>query len=186
VRSFAIVALLASAAHAEPVARLGMVGGYDESAPAHQEDGFIAAGGYRAGAFTATLEGSLVDYSGSGAFTGGANRVGALAQLRIVSARCSDRCPHVDLDAGVGYRWLHWEPHEYVSYGLYDHPSLTREGAELAIGVSATFGWHFSLHYVLFDPRAPPSFACRGVCMAPPTDPSSAVLLEAGWAFGGS
>ena len=183
----AVVALLASSARAGPVVKLGAVGGYDEAAPAHQEDGFLVAGGYRGGALTVTAEASYLDFAGSGAFAGAANRVGAVGQLRVVSARrdANRPPPHLDLDVGAGYRWLHWQIASTHDNPLIDRSGLTREGAELVAGLSATFGvLHMSLHYVLFDPRSPPPYICRGTCTQPPSSSSSSLLFEASFVFG--
>ncbi len=182
-RTLAIVALLGGTAGAGPVLRAGAVGGYDTAAPGHHEDGLALGVGYRYDGLTAELDYAYLDYDGSTGVAGGTQRVGALAQARLLSASChgDEVCPHIDLDVGAAQRWVHWQAASPI--GVLDSASADRHGRELQFGLSATFGLHFSLHYVLFEPDAAPSYVCRGSCPMQVTGNDTGVLLEASFVW---
>ena len=186
-RSLAIVALLAGTATAGPVVRVGAVGGYDTAAPGHREDGIALGLGYRYDGLTAELDYAYLDYDGSTGIGGGTQRMGLLGQARLLQQTCKDGevCPHLDLDVGAAQRWVHWTPQGPGMLGSAAQATTERHGRELMIGVSANFGWHLSLHYVLFQPEAGPTFACRGTCPMQTTGNDAGLLLEASFAFGG-
>lgn len=177
---------------AGPVARVGMVGGYDASSPSHKDDGLALGAGYYFGPVTTELAYSYLDYNAADGIGGGAHRLGALVQTKLLSAQCEKGrvCPHFDLDLGVGYRWLHWEPGSMSTYATNNAltaPAVDHQGREVTVGVSATFGWHIALHYVVFQPENDqPTFTCRGICPMTTTGNSDAVMLEASFALGGS
>lgn len=185
-RILVLVAFLLGTASAGPVLRVGAVGGYDTSAPGHREDGYVLGAGYRSGPLTAELDYAYLDYDGSTGVAGGANRIGALLQTRLVSATCRPgaTCPHLDFDLGAGRRWVRWEPGQNMQVPNTD-PVIERQGRELSIGLSANFGWHLALHYVLFQPDAGPQISCRGVCPMQVRGDDTGVLFEASFAFGG-
>ena len=161
-RTLAIVVVLAGTASAGPVVRVGAIGGYDTAAPGHHEDGLTVGVGYRYDGLTTELDYAYLDYDGSTGVGGWTQRVGALAQARLVSMACShgEVCPHLDLDVGAAERWVHWTPNGLGAV------NVDRRGRELRLGVSANFGLHLALHYVLFQPDATPGpgFSCRGTC----------------------
>ena len=176
-------------ATAEPVGRIGAVGGYDASAPGHREDGLAAGAGYRYGPWTAELDYSYLQYDGSTGVGGGAHRAGVLMQHLLYAGRCSEgTCPHIDLDLGLGYRWVSWE-YDRSNLGVAASP-LSFRGRELEVGFSANFLLHLALHYVVFEPEsATLSVSCRSTRGCSPMLPSIGhvgVLLEASFALGGS
>jgi hypothetical protein len=185
-RSMAIVVALAGTASAGPVVRIGVIGGYDATAPGHRDDGLVAAAGYAMGPLTAELQYAYLDYDGSDGVEGSSQRAGLLLQARLATLKSREHEPssHVDLDVGVGERWVHWEPGHDMPYPVVA-PPIDRHGREVSLGVSATFGWRWALEYVLFRPDAGPMFTCRGTCPMQQQGDASAVLLEVGWVFGG-
>jgi hypothetical protein len=190
-RTLAVLVALAGTATAGPVFRVGMVGGYDSSAPGHKEDGLALGAGYWWGPVTAELAYSYLDYNPANGIGGGANRLGGLLQARLASMDChKGACPHFDLDLGAGWRWLEWQPGSMSSStgndALVGAP-IDRSGREVTIGVSGTFGWHFALHYVAFKPDdTGPTIVCRGSCPMRVSGSDDAVLLEASFVIGGS
>jgi hypothetical protein len=187
-RSLLILAVLGGTATAGPVGRVGLVGGFDTSAPGHREDGIALGAGYRYEGLTAQLDFAYLDYDGSSGVGGGATRLGALLQARLLQAHCHRDeavCPHFDLDVAAGRRHVSWDlGADAASYGVTS--TVERSGRELGIGVSATFGWHFSLHYVMFQPDPGPQFSCRGTCPMQVTGSDKGVLFEASFVLGGS
>jgi hypothetical protein len=186
-RTFAIVALLAGTATAGPVVRVGAVGGYDTAAPGHREDGIALGLGYRYDGLTAELDYAYLDYDGSTGIAGGTQRMGVLGQARLLQMTCAagEVCPHLDLDVGAAQRWVRWTPSGPGMLGAAAQPTTERRGRELMIGASANFGWHLSLHYVLFQPDEGPQYVCRGTCPMRTTGNDTGLLLEASFAFGG-
>src|SRR5512140_1042081 len=111
-RTLLFVAALAGTAYAGPVVRFGTTGGTDTSAPGGKDDGVDFGAGFRSGAFTATLDYAYLDYDGTMGIGGGSHRLGVLLQATFARSRCTAGevyCPHFDVEAGVGRRWLHWE-----------------------------------------------------------------------------
>jgi len=191
-RIFLALAALGGTAVAGPVGRIGTVGGYDASSPSHRSDGLALGAGYYFGPVTTELAYSYLDYNAADGIGGGAHRLGALVQTKLFQMTCEAGrvCPHFDLDLGIGYRWLHWEPGSMSTYDANNAsvaPTVDHQGKEVTAGVSATFGWHFALHYVVFTPDDnQPTFTCRGVCPMKTTGNNDALLLEASFAWGGS
>ena len=185
-RLLASLVILAGTAHAEPVLRVGAVGGYDTAAPGHREDGLALGVGYRYDGLTAELDYAYLDYDGSTGVGGGTHRAGALAQARLLSMTCQqgEVCPHLDLDVGAAERWVRWDPGPGMIGAVTASP-IERHGRELSLGVSANFGWRLALHYVLFQPDAAPTFSCRGTCPMRVTGDDVGVLLEASFVIGG-
>lgn len=178
-------------ASAGPVARLGAVGGYDETAPANRADGLAAGAGYRFGPWTAEVDFSYLQYDGSQGVGGGTTRAGVLLQHEIYAGKCEEgTCPHVDLDLGVGYRWVNWQ-FDQQGYGPTAAPVNFR-GRELELGLSANFLLHLALHYVLFEPQSDTlEVACRstqGGCTRStlPSIGNVGVMFEASFVLGGS
>ena len=103
-----ILAALEMPAMAGPVVRIGVVGGYDASAPGHREDGIAAGVGYKYGPWTAELDLSYLEYDGSAGVGGGASRAGILVQHELLRRQPCENgtCPHIDLDLGIGRRWV--------------------------------------------------------------------------------
>ncbi len=184
-RSMAILVALAGTAGAGPVARLGVTGGYDATAPGHRDDGIAAGAGYSFGVLTAELEYAYLEYDGADGVEGMSQRAGLLLQARLATlkSRAHEPSSHVDFDVGIGERWVHWEPGKDMPYPNVA-PPIDRHGREVSLGVSATFGWRWALEYVLFTPDAGPMFTCRGTCPMQQQGDASAVLLEVGWQFG--
>jgi hypothetical protein len=186
-RILAIVALLGGTAAAGPVVRGGAVGGYDTAAPGHHEDGLALGLGYRYDGLTAELDYAYLDYDGSTGVGGNTQRIGALGQAKLFSFAChpgGEVCPHMDLDVGAARRTVHWTPAPNVLGA--PSTSVDRAGRELRLGVSANFGLHLALHYVLFQPDDPmPAFSCRGSCPMRVSGDDRGVLLEASFVWGG-
>jgi hypothetical protein len=187
---FVAVALSSSVAFADgPVGRVGVVGGYDQSAPAHREDGLATAVGYRMGPWTGGAEYSYLEYDGSSGVGGGAHRAGLFVQHSIYQAKCEQgTCPHVDFDLGAGYRWVNWN-FDQTGVGVIAQP-VSFKGREVQIGLSADFFMHIALHYVVFDPEGDTmEVACRSTRGCGQTLPSighAGLMLEASFALGGS
>ena len=180
----------ASTAVAGPVLRIGAVGGYDASAPNQKEDGLAAGVGYRMGPWTAEADYSYLDYDGTNGVGGGAHRAGVLVQRAIYQAPCEEgACPHVDLDLGVGYRWVDWT-FDKSGLGTVAAP-ISFSGREFEVGLSANFLVHLALHYVVFEHASDAmDTACRSTkgCSGSANLPSIGnvgVLLEASFALGG-
>jgi len=186
VRSLALVVALAGSAAAGPVARVGVIGGLDATAPGHRDDGIAVGAGYRFGVLTAALEYAYLDYDGSDGVGGSSQRAGFVlqAQLFTFNSREPEPRSHFDFEVGAGERWVHWEPgHDQLWPSTM--PPIDRHGREVSLGVSATFGWRWALRYVLFQPDAGPMFTCRGTCPMQQQGAASAVLLDIGLQFGG-
>ncbi len=189
-RSLALVAAVLAAATtpavAGPVLRLGMVGGYDTTAPGRHDDGFAFGAGYRWDAITAQLDYAYLDYDGSYGVGGGSQRLGALVQARLAHLDChagEAYCPHFDLELGGSRRWVHWEP-QAMMQDLIPR-SIDRAGRQLEIGLSSNFGWHLAVHYFVFKPDPGPEIVCRGTCPMQVTGDDTGVMLEASFAIGG-
>ena len=183
------VVALAETAHADPVVRIGAVGGYDTSAPGNRDDGLTVAAGYRFGRVTLEAEYSDLDYDGTAGFGGGAQRFGGLIQTLIASAKCEPGqvCPHLDLDLGVGERWVHWQPAQNLGYEAGSiMTTIDHQGREVSAGLSATFAWHFSLHYVVFQPDTDNQLSaiCRGICPMRVQGNAPGVMFEASYVIG--
>ena len=103
----------------------------------------------------------------------------------VLSATCRPGtiCPHLDLDVQVGRRWVTWQPDD-VYFRPNTMPAIERQGRELEVGVSATFGWHFALHYMVFAPDPGPEVLCRGTCPMQTRGTDTGLLFEAAWVFG--
>ncbi len=185
-RSLLIVGLLAGTAAAGPVLRGGVVGGYDTSAPGNREDGLALGAGYRYGPLTVELDYQYLEYNGADGVGGGASQLGVLLQGRMWSATCRPgvTCPHLDLDLGAGRRSVRWEPGREAQVPVYAPPTEV-DGRVLEIGPSMTMGWHYSLHYVVFQPDPGPTFACRGACTMQSNASDRGVLLEISYTIGG-
>lgn len=184
-RSLAIVLALAGTASAGPVLRVGMVGGYDTSAPGHKEDGLALGVGYRTGAFTAQLDYAYLDYDGSTGVSGSSSKLGILLGATFHRMECvSEPCPHFDLDVGAGRRSISWAPG--ANSVLASDNTIDRQGKEVLVGLSVTMGWRFALHYVVFKPDdLMQTVACRGSCPMQVQGDDHAVMLEASFAYGG-
>jgi hypothetical protein len=200
-RSLAIVVVAVAAAgtaqagptesgtvHSGPVIRVGAVGGWDSAAPGGREDGIALGAGYRMGGFTGELDYAYLDYDGTTGVGGGTTRYGVLLQALLLSATCDPGrvCTHLDLDVGAAERSIHWEPTPGMST-LATAAPIDRQGRELRLGASLTFGWHLALHYVLFQPDPVPGsdLVCRGVCPMQTRGTDNGLLLEVSFAWGG-
>ena len=189
-RSLLIVGLLAGSATAGPVLRGGVVGGYDTSAPGQREDGLSLGAGYRFAPLTVELDYAYLDYDTTDGIGGGASQLGMLLQAQLVSPRCRPRevCPHFDLDLGVGWRWLTWQPGLDSGTPSFA-PAIEHQGRMVELGISGNFGWHYALHYVVFDPVSEmgPPVICRGQCPMHVSGGSDhGVLFEISYVIGGS
>lgn len=178
-RSLGIVALLAGSATAGPVLRGGVVGGYDTSAPGHREDGLALGAGYHLGPVTAELDYAYLDYDTTEGIGGGASQLGVLLQAKLLSLRCrpGSVCQHVDLDLGIGRRWVTWQPGEESQTPSFA-PATEHQGRMVELGISFNFALHFALHYVAFDPDRGPQAICRGECPMQVTGSDHGVLFE--------
>jgi hypothetical protein len=188
-RALVVVAtfLGAAAASAGPVARGGMIGGYDTSAPGHKEDGLALGVGYRFGWLTTELDYAYMEYDDTTGFGGGANHAGLLLQAQLFSAprRLGYTRPHFDFDLGAGWRWLHWQPESPGINGFkYSERPTARHGRELVAGLSANFGVRLALHFVLFQPEVGPPISCRGSCPMQVSGDELGVLFEASFVVG--
>ncbi|HEY1553750.1 MAG TPA: hypothetical protein VGF94_02895 [Kofleriaceae bacterium] len=197
-RSLLIAGLLAgvtTVASADPygnvTGRVAAVGGYDTSAPGNRDDGVSAALGYRYDRFSALGEYSWLDYDGTAGFGGGAQQVDGLFQAEVVRAHCdrrAEKCPHLDIDLGYGRRWVEWSTQQSLGYtpGMTQLGTIDHQGSVVELGLSASFGLHFSLHYVVFTPDPDTSLGtlCRGVCPMRVQGNAPGLMFEAGFAFG--
>lgn len=189
-KTLAVLALLTGTAVADPVLRGGALGGVDTAAPGNKEDGVTFGAGWRYEAFTAELDYAYLDYDGSTGVGGYTQRIGVLAQAALFHpARCEKGdhyCPHVDLDLGVGRRWINWTPSAYSLAADNDMNTVTKVGSEYQVGVSVNMGLRLSLHYVVFKPdEATTEISCRGTCPMRTVGNDTGLLLEASFAWGG-
>jgi hypothetical protein len=191
-RSLVVIVALAGTASAGPVLRLGTVGGTDSSAPGDRESGFAAGAGYRSGGFTAELDYAYLDYDGSEGIGGGSHRLGVLLQATVLQSHCKRDevyCPHIDLEAGAGRRWIHWENDTSSSMYSLMQNTVDRQGRDLRVGISANFGLRFALDYFVFHPDdGTANVSCRstsGGCPMQVSGDDHGVLLEVSFAIGG-
>ena len=193
-RSILVIAALAGTAHADGVVvRVGTLGGTDSPAPGGRDDGFAGGAGYRAGNLTGELVYDYLDYDGTSGIGGGSHRVGGQLQYAVAhSHNCrqgDSYCPHLDLEAGVGRRWIKWENDRSSNAFSLMTTTAERQGMDYRVGVSVNFGLRFALEYFAFHPDSgDPSVVCRststGGCPMQVDGTDHGVLLEASFALG--
>jgi len=137
-RSLVVIAALAGTAAAGPVLRIGSVGGTDTSAPGGRDDGITAGAGFRSGIFTAEVDYTYLSYDGTTGVGGDSHRVGGLLQAAVLQQHCHNGesyCPHVDIEAGMGRRWIEWQI-ERSGFEFNNLPGSTIDRT----GTATTFG----------------------------------------------
>ena len=192
-RSLVVIAALAGTAAAGPVVRIGSVGGTDTSAPGGRDDGITAGAGFRSGIFTAEIDYTYLSYDGTTGIGGDSHRVGGLLQAAVLQQHCrggESYCPHVDIEAGMGRRWIEWQI-ERSGFEFNNLPGSTidRTGTDYRIGLSVNMGLRFGVHYFVFKPDSGmPDISCRtttGGCPMQVDGNEHGVMFEAAIAIGG-